>query len=85
MRIFKNLILILSLLSVFFAFGQDPDAPVITHVSVDHTTQQVEINWLNSTSNVVGYIIYFEDISGLWIPLDTIMGITNTNYLTIKC
>ena len=82
MRILKNLLLILSFSSANSAFAQDPDAPVITHVSVDHTTQQVEINWLNSTSNVVGYIIYFEDISGLWIPLDTVMGITNTNYLT---
>ena len=84
MRIIKNFILSLLLLKAFFASAQDPEAPVITHVSVDHLTQQVEINWLNSTPNVVGYIIYFEDISGLWIPLDTIMGIMNTSYLTIN-
>ena len=37
MRILKNLLLILSFSSANSAFGQDPDAPVITHVSVDHT------------------------------------------------
>ena len=82
MRILKNLILTLSLLSTSVSYAQDPDAPVITFLSVDHSTQQVEINWVNSTPNVVGYVIYFEDISGLWIPLDTVMGITNTSYMT---
>ena len=82
MQILKNLILILSLSSISVSNAQDPDAPVITFLSVEHSTQQVEINWVNSTPNVVGYIIYFEDISGLWIPLDTVMGITNTTYLT---
>ena len=37
---------------------------------------------MNSTPNVVSYVIYFEDISGLWIPLDTVLGINNTFYLT---
>ena len=60
------------------AFSQDPDAPLITYVSVNHSTQQVDINWVNTTTDVVGYVIYFQDISGLWIPLDTIMGINNT-------
>jgi len=82
MRILKNLILTLSLLSNLVSYAQDPDAPIITFLSVDHNTQQVEINWVNSTPNVVGYVIYFEDISGLWIPLDTVMGIANTTYLT---
>ncbi len=82
MRIIKNLILSLSLIFTFVSYAQDPIAPTITFLSVDHSTQQVEINWVNSTPNVVGYIIYFEDISGLWIPLDTVMGITNTTYLT---
>ena len=82
MRILKNLILTLSLLSSLVSYAQDPDAPVITFLSVDHSTQEVEINWVNSTPNVVCYVIYFEDISGLWIPLDTVMGIANTTYLT---
>ncbi len=82
MQILKNLILTLSLLSALVSYAQDPDAPVITFLSVDHSTQEVEINWVNSTPNVVGYVIYFEDISGLWIPLDTLMGIANTTYLT---
>ena len=82
MRILKNLILSLLLSCALVSYAQDPDAPVITFLSVDHSTQQVEINWINSTPNVVSYVIYFEDISGLWIPLDTVMGIANTNYLT---
>ena len=82
MRIFKNLILALPLMCIFVSYAQEPDAPVITFVSVEHSSQQVQINWVNSTPNVVGYVIYFEDISGLWIPLDTVMGITNTTYLT---
>ena len=82
MRIPKNLILSLLLSCALVSYAQDPDAPVITFLSVDHSTQQVEINWINSTPNVVSYVIYFEDISGLWIPLDTVMGIANTNYLT---
>ena len=80
MRILKNLILTLSSLSTMLSYAQDPDAPIITFLSVDHSTQQVEINWVNSTPNVVSYVIYFEDISGLWIPLDTVMGITNTTF-----
>ena len=82
MQILKNLIISLSLIIGTVSYGQDPDAPLITFLSVDHVTQQVEINWVNSTPNVVGYVIYFEDISGLWIPLDTVMGITNNTYLT---
>ena len=62
MRILKNLLLTLSLLSTLVSYAQDPDPPVITFLSVDHSTQQVEINWVNSTPNVIGYVIYFEDI-----------------------
>ena len=82
MRIHKTITFIFSLLNALVSYAQDPDAPLITYVSVDHLSQQVEINWVNSTPNVVGYVIYFEDISGLWIPLDTVMGIANTSYLT---
>ena len=82
MRILKTFILTLLILRSFVAFSQDPDAPLITYVSVNHSTQQVDINWVNTTTDVVGYVIYFQDISGLWIPLDTIMGINNTNYST---
>ena len=75
------------LLLVFFIFAkavvaQDPDPPLITHISVTENNQQVEINWINSANQVVGYIIYFQDISGLWIPLDTVQGILNTTYTT---
>ena len=74
-------------LFVFVAFinevnAQEPDPPLITHISVNESSQQVEINWINSANQVVGYIIYFQDISGLWIPLDTVQGILNTSYTT---
>ena len=82
MRIFKTLILTLLVFRSFVAFSQEPDAPLITYVSVNHGTQQVDINWVNTTLDVVGYVIYFQDISGLWIPLDTVMGINNTSYST---
>ena len=82
MRILKILVLTFLAMMSFVAYSQDPNAPLITYLSVDHSTQQVEINWVNSTPNVVGYVIYFQDLSGLWIPLDTVMGISNTSYTT---
>ena len=62
--------------------GQDPDPPTITHLSVDSLTQQVEIYWYNNAPTAVGYIIYFQDAAGLWIPLDTVNGQQNLSYTT---
>ena len=42
--------------------------PVITFLNVDHSTQQVEINWINSTPNVVENLSYILKMR-LWIPL----------------
>jgi gliding motility-associated-like protein len=81
-RVFRIIIFAALVLRSLLVFSQDPFAPIITHVSINPTVQQVEINWVNSTNSVVGYIIYFQDISGLWIPLDTVMGISNTSYIT---
>lgn len=71
---------------MFLVFGlakaQDPDPPIITHVSIDSVSQQVKIYWYNNTPTVVGYIIYFQDASGLWIPLDTVNGHQNLSYTT---
>ena len=62
--------------------GQDPDPPTITHLSVDSLTQQVELYWYNNAPTAVGYIIYFQDAAGLWIPLDTVNGQQNLSYTT---
>ena len=34
-----------TLIFTLMSNAQDPNAPVITFLSVDHSTQQVEINW----------------------------------------
>ena len=81
MSTFRILVVLLLFCSLALK-AQDPDPPLITYLSVNPNSQQVEINWVNSSSQVVGYIIYFKDISGLWIPLDTINGINNTQYIT---
>ena len=78
----SRLLLILFFFVPTVVTAQDPNPPLITHVSVLEDNQQVEINWINSSNQVVGYIIYFQDISGLWIPLDTVQGISNTSYIT---
>ena len=82
MRIIRFVILTLVAFNTTLCFGQDPDAPLITYLSVNPNNQQVDIFWVNSSSQVVGYVIYFQDISGLWIPLDTVQGINNTSYTT---
>ena len=69
------------LLDLTFELAQT-NPPLITRLSVDPVSEQVGIYWVNSSNQVVGYIIYFEDISGLWIPLDTVFGLTNTNFTT---
>ena len=51
------------------SYAQDPDAPVITHVSVDHIFNKLKLIGSILPQTLVGYVIYFEDISGLWIPL----------------
>jgi gliding motility-associated-like protein len=56
--------------------------PLITHISIDSISNQVEIVWANSSPETEGYIIYKKDYFGLWTPLDTILGIENTYYKT---
>ena len=57
-------------------------SPIITHISVDSVSGQVNINWVNSSPQTEGYIVYKRDYFGLWIPLDTVLGISNTYYTT---
>lgn len=82
MKVFRCFVLTLLVCNSFVVFAQDPNPPLITRLSVDPVSEQVDIYWVNSSNQVVGYIIYFEDISGLWIPLDTVFGLTNTNFTT---
>ena len=82
MNVFRYFILTLLVCKSAIVLAQDPNPPLITRLSVNPVSQQVEIFWVNSSAQVAGYIIYFEDISGLWIPLDTVFGIANTNYTT---
>ena len=82
MKVFRCFILTLLVCNSFVVFAQDPNPPLITRLSVNPVSEQVDIYWVNSSNQVIGYIIYFEDISGLWIPLDTVLGLTNTNYTT---
>ena len=64
------------------SFSQTIEPPLITHLSIDSITNQVQINWANSSPQTEGYIVYKRDYFGLWIPLDTIFGIDNTFYVT---
>lgn len=78
----KQLIIPLFLLWSGVVWAQNPDSPTITHLSLDSLTQQVHINWNNTSPQTAGYIVYFQDPTGLWVPLDTVSGISNTSYIT---
>jgi gliding motility-associated-like protein len=57
-----------------------PVAPNLISVTVDTTNGTANLTWLPSTSqDTDGYIIY-QFINGGWTVLDTLYGITNTNY-----
>ena len=60
-----------------------PPTPVIDSVSVDSLTGHSLIGWTQSTSSdTQGYIVY-ENINGVWIPIDTIYGVVTTFYVNI--
>ena len=80
----RALFLLCTILFCEVVQGQDPDPPTITHLSVDSLTQQVEIYWYNNAPTAVGYIIYFQDAAGLWIPLDTVNGQQNLYYTVLS-
>ena len=57
-----------------------PYAPVIKSVTVDTSNNLGTINWFPSKPNDTrGYII-LKNISGSWVPVDTVYGINNTSY-----
>ena len=78
----RALFLLCTILFCEVVQGQDPDPPTITHLSIDSLSQQVEIYWYNNSPAAIGYVIYFQDAAGLWIPLDTVNGQQNLSYKT---
>ncbi len=58
-----------------------PAIPVVTSVSIDHTTNDAIISWeQNPSGDTDGYIVYQCTDPGLDI-LDTVQGITNTQFI----
>jgi gliding motility-associated-like protein len=61
-----------------------PAIPVVTSVSIDHTSNDAVINWLPSTSaDCQGYIVYRCLQDGTVTLLDTAFGYLNTNFVDI--
>lgn len=59
----------------------NPDIPVISYVTIDTLTGNVQINWnQNSQPDTYGYIIYLMDENGFINEIDTVWGLTNTSY-----
>ena len=57
-----------------------PDIPEVDVVTIDHVTNQYQVNWFPSTaSDTQGYIIY-ECISGANVPVDTVYGAGTTSW-----
>lgn len=60
-----------------------PDIPQITSISMDTLTGNVVIEWTeNEQDDTFGYVIYGEDATGNFIEIDTVFGISNTQYIT---
>lgn len=58
-----------------------PAIPVITSVSIDTLTNELNLSWSeNSQPDTYGYVIYTYNSSGFLYELDTVWGIANTNY-----
>ncbi len=58
----------------------NPYIPIVTNISVDTVTDNMEINWnVNGSQDTYGYIIY-QLINGFWEPIDTVYGRLNTSY-----
>jgi len=60
-----------------------PSTPMIDSVTVDSLSGRSVITWHSSSlSDTQGYIIY-ENINGIWVPIDTILGVGITTYTNI--
>ena len=61
-----------------------PDIPVITAVSIDTLTGNININWSQNTQlDTYGYVIYRRDENGFLVEIDTVWGISNTSYIDL--
>lgn len=61
-----------------------PDIPQLDSVSVDFQTSNIQVGWEQAFStDVFAYIIYHME-NGLWIPLDTVYGIDNTQWTDLN-
>lgn len=58
-----------------------PAIPLLDSVSVSVSTGLAGLGWNPSTStDAVGYVIYMQNASGNWVPIDTVYGYNNTSF-----
>ena len=59
----------------------NPDIPVISYVSIDTLSGDVQLSWnQNAQPDTYGYVIYVMDNNGFIIELDTVWGVGSTSY-----
>lgn len=57
-----------------------PEIPELDSVTVDESSQQIKLGWeVASSPDVFAYIIYLQENS-VWIPIDTVYGLTTTQW-----
>jgi hypothetical protein len=58
-----------------------PYIPVISSVSIDTLTNDLEISWnVNAAEDTYGYVVYTYDAGGFLVEIDTVWGNANTIY-----
>jgi len=58
-----------------------PSIPIIDTVTVNPYTKKSVISWdINPAPDCHGYVVHRLNPASLWIPIDTVFGITNTTY-----
>ncbi len=58
-----------------FSDATPPSTPILDSVSVNATTQRIELGWTQSSSDAIGCIIYHAtSASGPWPSIDTVLG-----------
>jgi gliding motility-associated-like protein len=71
--------------SGFFTDKITPDIPVMSTVSVDTITGEVELSWsLNTQKDTYGYVVYKRNGAGFLIEIDTVWGRTNNLYSYVE-
>lgn len=60
----------------------NPVLPQLDSVTVNLATSLATLGWNQTISDdAVGYVIYQQNASGNWVPIDTVYGLTNTTYV----